>query len=29
MNPENVVIFALERVNDELNQRFVKKNEIQ
>ena len=29
MNPENVVIFVLERVNDELNQRFVKKNEIQ
>ena len=29
MNPENVEIFVLERVNEELNQRFVKKDEIQ
>ena len=28
MNPENVEIFVLEKKDDELNQRFVKKDEI-
>ena len=29
MNPENVEIFVLERIDGELNQRFVKSDEIQ
>jgi len=29
MNPENVEIFVLEKKDDELNQRFIKKEEIQ
>ena len=29
LNPENVEIFVLERIDGELNQRFVKSDEIQ